>query len=126
MPTKFQAHKDPVWVTFVKWDGEEYCYCRRGCAEIVSRDPRWSEEEYNEVAKLAGMIGCDECEEWYHFACLGLVCGEVDESVAFKCHKCRGLPWPALVEVNLPYSALPLEAAALAGPLSKTSPTPIV
>ncbi len=37
------------------------------------------------------MVCCDQCEEWFHFECVGLPVGTVlDEQATFNCPICRG------------------------------------
>eukprot|EP00039_Didymoeca_costata_P018008 m.331728 g.331728 ORF g.331728 m.331728 type:complete len:1565 (+) comp16789_c0_seq1:290-4984(+) len=48
---------------------ELYCTCRR---------PNTSEP----------MIQCDKCDEWFHFGCVGLVTGDVEDLGTYHCPSC--------------------------------------
>ena len=43
------------------------------------------------TADESNMIGCDKCEEWYHFGCVGIDISQIldIESYEFTCPRCR-------------------------------------
>lgn len=36
------------------------------------------------------LIGCDGCEEWYHFGCIGITSKQAKSIPSFVCHTCNG------------------------------------
>lgn len=53
-------------------NGQLYCVCRQPYNPLINNP----------------MIGCDECEEWYHAACLGLKVTDYEGDRKFVCPRC--------------------------------------
>ncbi|OUM63822.1 hypothetical protein PIROE2DRAFT_22167, partial [Piromyces sp. E2] len=43
---------------------------------------------HQEYDKNNPMIACDNCQEWYHFSCIGLTEDKANEIDQFICHVC--------------------------------------
>mmetsp|Transcript_12640 Transcript_12640/g.18426 ORF Transcript_12640/g.18426 Transcript_12640/m.18426 type:complete len:725 (+) Transcript_12640:14-2188(+) len=87
---KFQLVEVQVPSLENKTTEETYCVCNQPFVEMSAILPGETETEYQERLKQTAMIGCDNCEGWFHLSCMGLLPEDTPHS--FLCPQCKHNP----------------------------------
>jgi hypothetical protein len=65
---------------------EVYCICRKPFIEKSARKTWESEQDFAKRTEESQMILCDECDEWYHYKCIGVSSDNLPEK--YTCQAC--------------------------------------
>ena len=66
---------------------EVYCICKQPFVEKLVRRSEWTEEEYTRKIWDNTLIGCDTCECWFHYGCVGIALEDAPDN--WDCEECK-------------------------------------